>query len=138
MKYKFLEDLTSDILFEAYGKNLKELFENSAIALFSVICEIEKVKPTEKIEIEFKGVTLEETLYNFLSNLIAETEINELFLSKFNVIINKEDSTYKGKVIAYGEKITPNKGKTVVKAITYYKFKVEKNRIYKAKVSLDI
>ena len=25
-KYEFIDDLTSDVLFEAYGKNLKELF----------------------------------------------------------------------------------------------------------------
>jgi SHS2 domain-containing protein len=29
MKYKQIEDLTSDVLFEAYGKDLKEVFENS-------------------------------------------------------------------------------------------------------------
>jgi SHS2 domain-containing protein len=138
MKYQFIEDLTSDILFEAYGKNIKELFENSAEALFSVICKIKEIEPKQKIEFEFSGEDLDGTLYNFLSNLLAESEIAELFLSKFNVQIKKENSQYKGKVVAYGEPITPEKGETVVKAITYYKFKVEKNGIYKAKVSCDI
>ena len=46
-KYKFLDDITSDVMFEAYGKDLKELFENAAEALFSVICKIKKVKPKE-------------------------------------------------------------------------------------------
>ena len=32
MKYKFIEDLTSDVIFEAYGKNLKGSFSNAAIA----------------------------------------------------------------------------------------------------------
>ena len=44
MKYKFVEDLTSDVMYEAYGKDLKELFENAALALLSVICKIDKVK----------------------------------------------------------------------------------------------
>ena len=28
-KFKIIDDLTSDVLFEAYGKDMKELFENS-------------------------------------------------------------------------------------------------------------
>jgi SHS2 domain-containing protein len=138
MKYKFIEDLTSDVMFESYGLNLKELFENSAEALFSVICEIEKIEPKEKIEFEFEGKNLETTLYNFLSNLLAESEINEVFLCRFEVEIQESDEGYKGKVSAWGEKIIPEKGGTVVKGITNYKFKVEKNEKYKATVVCDI
>ena len=36
MKYKFIDSLTSDVMFEAYGKTFKELFENAALALFSI------------------------------------------------------------------------------------------------------
>ncbi len=138
MKYRFIEDLTSDVMFESYGSNLKELFENSAEALFSVICDIDKIKPREKIEFKFKGKTLQETLYKFLSYLLAESEINEVFLCKFDVEIAESKQGYAGKVVAKGEKITPEKGGTVVKGITNYKFKVEKNEKYKATVVCDI
>ena len=138
MKYQFLDDLTSDVLFEAYGKSLEKLFENSAEALFSVICKIEKVEPKQKVEFEFSGSDLEQTLFNFLSRLIVESEINELFLSKFDVSIEKSGKGYNGKLTAWGEPISQKKGGTVVKAITYYKFKVEKNKIYRASVSCDI
>ena len=43
-KYKFIDDLTSDVLFEAYGKDLKELYANAAEAMFSIICQTEKVE----------------------------------------------------------------------------------------------
>ncbi len=138
MKYKFLDDLTSDVLFEAYGKNLKELFENSAEALFSIVCKINKVNPEKRMEFEFSGSDLEQILFNFLSKLLAETEINEFFPSKFNVSVEKTKNGYKGKVTAWGEPISQEKGETVVKAVTYYKFKVEKNELYKATVSCDI
>ncbi len=138
MKYRFLEDLTSDVLFESYGSTLEELFENSAEALFSVICEIDKIEPKEKIEFEFEGKNLEDALYYFLSNLLAESEINEVFLCKFEVEIQESEEGYKGKVVALGEKITPEKGGTVVKGITNYKFKIERSREYKATVSCDI
>ena len=138
MKYRFIEDLTSDVMFESHGSTLEELFENSAEALFSVICEIDKIEQKEKIEFEFEGKNLEDALYNFLSNLLAESEINEVFLSKFEVEIQESEEGYKGKVVASGEKITPEKGGTVVKGITNYKFRVEKNKIYKATVVCDI
>ena len=51
MKYRFIDDLTSDVYFESYGKNLKEVFENSALAMFEVICKINKVKPLKTIKI---------------------------------------------------------------------------------------
>lgn len=138
MKYRFIEDLTSDVMFESYGSNLEELFENSAEALFSVICEIDKIEAEEKFEFEFEGENLEKALYNFLSNLLAESEINEVFLCKFEVEIQESEKGYKGRVFALGEKITPEKGGTVVKGITNYKFKVEKNGNYKAIVCCDI
>jgi len=136
MKFKFIEDLTSDVMFEAYGKDLKELFENSAIALFSVICKIDKVKASKEVLVNVKGGNSEELLINWLQKLIALVDINEMFFSKFE-IIEISDSKLKAKV--YGEKINVSKGKTVVKAITYYKFKLEKVKDkYIARVSCDI
>ena len=51
--------------------------------------------------------------------------------------INKDGKFLKAK--CYGEPITPEKGETVVKAVTYYKYKFEKTKQgYKVRVSLDI
>ena len=52
MKYKFLEH-TADIMFEAYGKTLNELFENSALAIFESTANIKTVKAKIKKEIRF-------------------------------------------------------------------------------------
>ena len=137
-KYRFIKDLTSDVMFESYGKTIEELLENSALALFDVISDLKSLKPKDKIEFEFEGRNIEELLYNFLSYLLAESEISELFLCKFNVKVEESKNGLKGKVIAYGEEITPEKGGTVVKAVTNYKFKVEKKDIYKATIVCDI
>lgn len=136
MKYKFIEDLKSDVMFEAYGKDLKELFENSALALLSVICNLKKVKPKKKEKFEMKGTSLEDLMFNWLSGIITISDTENMFFSKVNVVKIDE-----GKVIAElsGEPISPEKGGTVVKSLTYYGFKVEKTKTgYKAKVSLDI
>jgi len=135
-KYKFIDELKSDVLFEAYGKNLKELFANAAEAMFSIICKIDKVEPKEADEYEMKGIDLRSTMWNWLSGLIAVVDIESKFFSKF--VIEEVDAHHvRAKV--YGEEIRPEIGETVVKSLTNYKFDVikEKNG-YKAIISLDI
>ena len=78
-KYKFIDDLTSDVMFEAYGNDLKELFKNSALALFSLICEINNVGREKTIDIEVNGDSLEELMVKLLQELIALVDTDELF-----------------------------------------------------------
>lgn len=135
-KYKFIDEIKSDVMFEVYGKDLKELFANAAEALFSVICQIEKVKPSKTEEFEMKGEDLESTMWNWLSGLIAIVDTEQMFFSKFE-IEEVDEEHVKAKI--YGESIRPEIGETVVKSLTNYKYKVEKtDKGYKAVVSLDI
>ena len=46
-KYKFF-DHTADVLFEAYGKTLSELFTNAALALQEIQVDIKTVSPKKK------------------------------------------------------------------------------------------
>ena len=136
MKYKIIDKITSDVMFEAYGKDKKELFSNAAEALFGVICEIKKVKPEKKIKIKVKGKDLKDLLYNWLQELIAEVDIKEMFFSKFDI---KKISDKELEADVYGEPISKEKSGTVVKAVTYYEFNLEKTKKgYKAVVSVDI
>jgi SHS2 domain-containing protein len=136
MKYKFIDSITSDVLFEAYGKNLKELFENSAEALASIQCKSELIIPKIPIEIELKAETVDELMIGWLQEIIARVDTEEMFFSKFDI---KEISETKLTAEIWGEPITPEKGETVVKAVTYHKFKLEKiKEKLKATVSLDI
>ncbi len=138
MRYKFIEDLTSDVMFEAYGKTVEELFVNASLALFEVVCQIKKIKPEKSINVKAEGEDLKDLLYNWLSNLLAQSEINELFFCKFDIKI-KKNSKYTATGKALGEPITKEKGETVVKGITYYKFKLEKTKEgYIARIACDI
>jgi len=136
MKFKIIEDLTSDVMFEAYGKNLKELFENSALALFSIMCKVDNVK-NEKIKIiSVKGSDVEDLMINWLQELIGLVDIDEMFFSKFK-IEKITETNLKAKI--YGDEIRPEVGEVVVKAVTYYGFNFEKTeKGYKVKVSLDV
>ena len=85
MKYKFLDKIMSDVMFEAYGKDLKELFQNAAEALFSVICKIKKVKPKAAERFEIKADNLEDLMMNWLQALIAIVDTEQKFFSTFEV-----------------------------------------------------
>jgi SHS2 domain-containing protein len=136
MKYKFLDEIKSDVMFEAYGSTLKELFENAAEALFSVICKIKQVIPKETEEFEIKAENLEDLMLNWLQGLIAIVDTEQKFFSKLE--ITEIDETHL-KAKLQGEPIKPQLGETVVKAVTYYKYKFEKTDDgYKVTVSLDI
>ncbi len=135
-KFKFLDEIKSDVMFEAYGSNLKELFANAAEAMFTIICKTDKVKPSKVEEFEIKGEKLEDTFWNWLSGLIAIVDVEEMFFSKFE--IEEVDETHV-KAKLYGSSIEPELGETVVKSLTNHRFEVKKTEEgYKAVVSLDI
>jgi SHS2 domain-containing protein len=135
-KYRFIEDLTSDVMFEAYGKDLKEVFENAAYALFSVVCQIKKVGRRVERDIEIEAEDARELMIDWLQELIARVDIEGLFFSKFEV---QEISLTRLRARVYGDKAKTGLGGTVVKAVTYYKFRFEKTGDgYTARVSLDI
>lgn len=135
-RYKFIDDLTSDVMFEAYGKDLKEVFENAALAMFSVICQIDKVEPKNEEKFEFKAEKVEELMINWLQGLIAVVDTEHVFFSKFEITEIDENHLI---AKCFGEPATPKKGETVVKAVTYYKYKFEKTeKGFVVRVSLDI
>ncbi|MCK4434034.1 archease, partial [Candidatus Bathyarchaeota archaeon] len=70
-KFEFIENLKSDVMFKAYGKSLEELFVNAALALFSVICQIDKIEHKKVKLVEVKGNDLEDLMLNWLQKLIG-------------------------------------------------------------------
>jgi len=136
MKYEFIKGLTSDVVFRAYGKDVKELFENAAEAMAGVICQVGKVDPKIAKSVEVKGEDLKDLLYNWLQEIIALVDTEEMFFSRFEI---EEISNCKLKAKIYGEPITPDKGETVVKAVTYHNFNLRKTTGgFEATISLDI
>lgn len=135
-EYVFIDDLTSDVMFEAYGKDLKEIFTNAAKALSSVICKLDEIGEEKSIEVIVRGKDKEELMINWLQEIISGVDVEEMFFKKFDITsINENELNAK----MYGEDISPEKGETVVKAVTYYKYKFEKNENgYTVRVSLDI
>ena len=139
MKYKFLDDLTSDVMFEAYGKTLEEVLENAALAMFSVVCDTKRVKPLKSMNVEVSSTDEKALLYDWLSKLLTDSEIEELFLGKFDIHKIERNDNLHLYATASGEDISPEKGETVVKGVTYYGLELEKTKSgYRAQVALDI
>jgi len=140
-KYKILEKIaTADIAFEAYGKNLNELFENSAFAVFEISANVKKISSKIKKTIKLENENVEDLLFDFLSEIIFLKDRDYIIFNKSTVKIDK-NKNYKLKAEAFGEKISHEKHelKMDIKAITLHMFKVEKTKQgYKALVVVDV
>jgi SHS2 domain-containing protein len=125
MKYRFLEH-TADIKFQSFGETLEEAFENSALAMFYVMVDIEKVKKNKKIKVECFANNIEELLIEWLNKLLAKANINEMVFSEFMVRI--KNNKLEGQ--AFGEKLDIKKHnpKIEVKAATYSELFVKKEK----------
>lgn len=69
MRYEVLEH-TADLMVKAYGRTLKECFENAAYAMMDQIVDASSARLTEEVGIAVEGADLEELLYNFLSEVL--------------------------------------------------------------------
>ena len=140
MKYKFLEH-TADVMFEAYGSNLNELFENVALATFEVQVDFKSVVGRLRRKVKLKNEDLKGLLFDFLEELIYLKDAKYMVFKKFKVKIKKNKNGYSLDAVAEGDKIRPDQQilKTDVKAPTLHLFNVEKvKKGYKAVVILDI
>ena len=92
-KYKVLEDVAiADIAFEIYGKNLNELFENAALAIFEESADLSKVENKEKKSIKLKADNVEDLLYDFISEILFLKDKDSFLFKTSNVNIEKYSS----------------------------------------------
>ncbi|MBI2651457.1 archease [Candidatus Woesearchaeota archaeon] len=149
MPYKFLEGFTTaDVAFEARGKNLNELFESAALALFSIMAAPKKVKCATSKKFSIEKKTLEELMYSFLEEIIFLKDSEALVFNSCKVNISQDiqdtqdsKSSFKLNSILYGDKIDYKKQELRVdaKAITMHRFEVKKEKNgYVARVVVDI
>src|SRR3990167_7946935 len=93
-KYKFLEDVAiADIAYEAYGKDLNELFENAAMAIFELSADLKTVDAKQKLEIDLENEKLDNLLYDFLSEILFLKDSKYTVFNKVKVEI-KQNKKY--------------------------------------------
>jgi SHS2 domain-containing protein len=136
-KYIYV-DHTGDIEFHARGVNLEELFENCAYAVVNVICK--KLVPQNKYKsVVIKAETLDNLLVEWLEELLFLHTTEEILFTKFEVkSIEKIGTTFNLKAEVEIGTYQRNDIETEIKAITYNKLKIEKNKYWQARVVIDI
>ena len=140
-KYKFLEKVAiADIAYEAYGKNLNELFENAAFAIFELSANLKTVDTKKKLKIKLQNEKIENLLYDFLSEILFLKDSKYMVFKKVKVEI-KEGKKYQLKAVLEGDTINPQKQQLEndIKAVTMHMFEVKKEKNnWKATVVVDI
>jgi SHS2 domain-containing protein len=84
LKFKPI-DHPSDVGIIAYGKTREELFENAAFGMFSLMANLDKVAPKQKLEIKIKGEDPENLLINWLNELIFNEDARKMLFKEFKV-----------------------------------------------------
>lgn len=130
-KYKFLEDVAiADIAYEAYGKDLNELFENAALAVFELMADVKTIDAKEKIEFGLENEKIDNLLYDFLSEILFFKDSKYMVFKNAKVLVSEEKNNYKLKAILEGEKINPQKQQLEndIKAVTMHMFELKKEK----------
>jgi SHS2 domain-containing protein len=137
-RFRFIDITTSDVAFEAYGKDLNELFANSALAMFEVIVNTKQIEPKDERKVEAEGNDLQSLMFDWLNKLLVFVDSENIAFSEFDVKVDEKN--FKLEAICRGEEMNREKHetRTHVKACTMHKMEIKKNKIWKARVILDI
>jgi SHS2 domain-containing protein len=143
-KFKFLEKaVTADVAFEAYGKSLKEVFENAALATAETMVGTAAVATRMQKIIKLQNKDLNALLIDFLNEIVYYKDAEQILLVKFDVDIkeNKETGVHVLTAKIAGEPIDYKKHqlRADVKAATYHMFELKQHgKTWTARVVLDI
>lgn len=125
-KYEFL-DHTADVQIHAWGNDLKETFENAAIAMTAYITDIKAIEISMKELIEIEADDLTGLFYRFLDDVLFLFNADPYLLTKRVRILELETGpSFKVRAECYGEPFSMDKHTqgTEIKAITYSAMKI--------------
>ena len=126
-KFVFFEHI-ADAKFRAFGKTIEECFENSALAMNAVECDLKKVGTKQKLALKIQAENHEELLHKFLEELLFQMETGGMLFSKFKVKINAEQNSLSAD--CFGEGINKKKHglKALIKGVTWNSFELKNEK----------
>jgi SHS2 domain-containing protein len=112
----------ADIGIRGFGHTMAEAFENTAIALYSVMVNIPAVEASEKRSVTVSAPDNELLLIEWLNALLSLSDIEHMVFSKFKV--KMEGASLTGTV--WGERLDQERHEpnVEIKGATYYMLKV--------------
>jgi len=113
----------ADVGFRAWGRTREELFENAALALFSLMYELAAVQDRESRAVQVTGQDFEALLYAWLAELLALSEAERYVFGRATVTFLSADRVC---ATVYGEPLDRNRhpSGTHVKAVTYHQLQI--------------
>ncbi|CAG2165998.1 unnamed protein product [Oppiella nova] len=119
-QYEYL-DHTADVQIHAWGTSLAEAMEQSAVAMFAYMTEIQTVDSTDTHDIEVEGHDLQSLFYQFLDEFLFGFSAEPFFIARKVKILEFDREANKIKARGYGETFSLDKHPqgTEVKAITF-------------------
>src|SRR3989338_910976 len=89
-KYKFIKGVTAELTFEAYGRDLNEVFKNAALATMDTMVDTKTVQPKLQKIIKLQSNDIKALLVDFLNELVYYKDAEQMFLSEFDVEIKQK------------------------------------------------
>ncbi|NQE53625.1 Protein archease [ANME-1 cluster archaeon GoMg3.2] len=136
-KIKYIEH-PSDVGFEVYGDTLEELFANAAIAMYSLMTDVDEIEEEEEREIEINSEDLYSLMFDWLDELIFLFDSESLVMRSFDIAIDESNFSIQG--TCKGGKFNPSKHVSgiIIKAVTYNMMEIKRNNVWSARVVLDV
>ncbi|RZN33664.1 MAG: archease [Methanophagales archaeon ANME-1-THS] len=137
LPYRYIEH-PADVGFEAYGATLEELFANAALAVFSFMTDVVDGFHEEERAVTIQAEDLLSLMFDWLDEMLFLFESESLVMKHFAITVNESEYRITGTVS--GGKFDPEKHESgiIVKAVTYNMMEVRKNRVWHARVVLDV
>lgn len=131
-------DHTADMGLRAYGKDLTELFVNSALGMFSLIAALDQFRASDAVDVLLEAENVEELLWKWLRELHYLFSTQKFMFKEFEFKELNEKMVW---ATCWGECFDPKKhaSEREVKAVTHHEFHVGKEGGgWKAEVIFDI
>jgi SHS2 domain-containing protein len=143
--FEYLEH-TADVKFRAHGRSLEETFENAGLAMVAAMIDPSTVRAEETWSVEIEAESLENLLYEWLSETLYLFEVELAVFSKFEVTLEEGEGGWSLHGRIGGERVDPKRHffETEVKAVTLHQFEIRKEEgeggeeIWTAQVVLDV
>ena len=120
------------------GRDGRELFANAGLALFDLVCDVERVEERERYAIEGEADGVEALFVGWLNELVYLFEGEGVVCRRFD-FPRWSETGYRAE--AFGEPVDPERHepRDLVKAATYHGLSVARRANgYEARVILDV
>lgn len=121
-------DHTGDVGIRVTASSLPELFERAALGMFSVLTDVETVRPDQPADIEVQGRDREALMVRWLSELNYHHNVDHVVYRESNVeSIDESKDGISLHATVLGEPIDPDRHTiyTEIKAVTFHGLEIQ-------------